>query len=89
MKKLLSAILALGVGFAPLSSAMAQVDVGVGPAGVQIGHDRDREDRNHDRDHGRDHDRFVRRDHDRDCHMVVIRSHHDGMVVTRRVRKCG
>jgi Ni/Co efflux regulator RcnB len=92
VKKLLSAILAVGVSFAPLSSAFAQVNVGVGPVGVHVGHDHDRDhDRDRDRDRDRrdhDHDRFARRDHDRGCHMVIIKSHRDGMTVTRRIRHC-
>lgn len=84
MKKLLSTILAVGVSFAPLSSAFAQVDVGVGPVGVQVGHNRDR-----NLEPSRDHNRVAQRDHGRDCRMVVVKSHRDGMVVTRRIRQCG
>jgi hypothetical protein len=38
MKKLVAAVLALGVVFAPVSASYAAISVGVGPVGVRIGH---------------------------------------------------
>jgi hypothetical protein len=75
MNVFLSAALALGVILAPISSVMAQdAKVGVGPVKIQVAG-------NHDSGgHG---------DRDRNCHMVIVKTHHNGMEVTKRIRHCG
>ncbi len=80
MKILVPAFL-LSVALAPVSSALAaEAGVAVGPVGVgvHVGDDHMREHRTVVVDHHRD----------RDCPMIVSRTHMGDRIVTKRIQKC-
>ena len=66
-------VIAVAAGVCGSALPAAAEEVGVGPLGVTVGHDRDR-DRDRDRDHKTV---IIKKDHDGDRDKTVIKKDHD------------